>query len=64
MDSKRFPYVPPELIAALDEAFPSLAPQKHESWEDLRWRGGQRSVVEFLKRHHDDQHRNALEGDP
>lgn len=64
MDTQVFPYVSAELIRALEERFPQRSPQKHESHEDLVWRGGQCSVVDFLRAEHDDQHRDQLEGDP
>jgi hypothetical protein len=43
-----FPYVSKELIEELNQRFPQKSPQKGEPHEDLMWRGGQRSVVEFL----------------
>jgi hypothetical protein len=50
-----FPLVSKELIEELDNRFPNRAPQSEEEYADLRWRGGQRSVVEFLIQIHEDQ---------
>lgn len=41
------------LIKVLNETFPQEAPQRHETLEDLMWRGGQRSVVEWIIDHYD-----------
>jgi hypothetical protein len=43
-----FPYVSKELIEELNNRFPQRSPEWDESYEHLMWRGGQRSVVEFL----------------
>ena len=48
MSDESFPYIPPELIQKLDQMYPNKSPQSYESEVELRWRGGQRSVVEKL----------------
>lgn len=50
-----FPLVTKELLEELDTRFPDRSPQPDEDYPGLRWRGGQRSVVEFLKQIHEDQ---------
>jgi len=50
-----FPLVSKELIEELDSRFPNQAPLLEEDYAKLRWRGGQRSVVEFLIKIHEDQ---------
>ena len=50
-----FPHVSKELLTELDNRFPDRAPQLSEDYSTLRWRGGQRSVIEFLKQIHEDQ---------
>jgi hypothetical protein len=37
-----------EALAALDKLYPERSPGKAETLDELRWRGGQRSVVRFL----------------
>lgn len=44
-----FPYVSKELIEELNRRFPIQSPQEGEQYPDLVWRGGQRSVVDFLE---------------
>lgn len=41
--------VPLELIGELEKRFPDVAPRPRESFEDLRWRGGQVDVIRFLR---------------
>lgn len=48
MDFEHFPPVTEELIQALLEHFPPHPPRQHESFEDLRWRGGQQEIIQFL----------------
>jgi hypothetical protein len=43
-----FPYVSKELIEELNNRFPNRSPDLAEEYSELMWRGGQRSVVEFL----------------
>lgn len=47
-----FPNVSEALLEALDRQYPAQSPKRGESHEDLLWRGGERSVVEFLRQHH------------
>jgi hypothetical protein len=44
-----FPYISEELLNELEERFPNQSPHLNETHQDLMWRGGQRSVVEFLR---------------
>lgn len=37
------------LVAELDRVFPDRAPERRETYEDLMYRAGQRSVVEWAK---------------
>lgn len=37
-----------ELIDELNEIYPDKSPQAGEDFADLRWRGGQRSVVDWI----------------
>lgn len=37
------------LLKELNTVFPETSPDKGESYEDLRWRGGQRSVVRWIQ---------------
>jgi len=43
-----FPYISDELIKELQERFPHKSPNSHEAIEQLMFRGGQRSIVDFL----------------
>lgn len=47
------PPVSPKLVEALEETFPLQEITESDSFETIRWRAAQRSVVRFL--------RNALE---
>lgn len=40
---------PEKLLEELEEVFPELSPQFNESFEKLRWRGGQRDVVRWIR---------------
>jgi len=42
------------LIDELDETFPEESPSRTESIEELMWRGGQRNVVNWIKRRIED----------
>ena len=50
-----FPYTSEELLKQLDERFPDKSPSIDETYDALMWRGGQRSVVDFLNQIHEDQ---------
>ena len=50
-----FPYINNELIDELNVRFPDKSPTVDESHQQLMWRGGQRSVVDFLTQIHEDQ---------
>lgn len=38
-----------DLLEELDERFPEQSPQKYEDQFELQWRGGQRSVVNWIR---------------
>ena len=57
-----FPYVSEELLNELEERFPNQSPQKDETHQQLMWRGGQRSVIEFLRTQYEQQTKNQLTG--
>ena len=42
------PHSVDELIDLLDEVYPDKSPLNSETYEQLVWRGGQRSVVDFI----------------
>jgi hypothetical protein len=57
-----FPYVSEELLRELSLRFPNQSPQKDETHQQLMWRGGQRSVIEFLRTQYEQQTKNQLTG--
>lgn len=58
-----FPYISEELLNELEERFPNQSPQLDETHQQLMWRGGQRSVVEFLRRQFEEQTKRQLNGE-
>lgn len=44
-----FVLTPAALLAELEERFPPSPPQQHETHEQMLWRGGQVSVVEWIR---------------
>lgn len=59
MPEKAFPRVDPQLIEALEEAFPLQEISEIDTFDKHRWRGAQRSVIQFLKMKAEDQHNNT-----
>ena len=55
-----FPFIPADLIEALDIIFPEKSPPLSMSLDEIRYRSGQRSVVQFLKRKHEEQTESVL----
>jgi len=55
-----FPLITNELIEELKVRFPNKSPSKSEEYSQLMWRGGQRSVVDFLIQIHEDQMASQL----
>jgi hypothetical protein len=49
MNKPKAPYISDELLQFLDSTFPEKTPDPKESLEEIRHRGGQVSVVRFLK---------------
>lgn len=46
---KRFPNTPDELIAELDRIFPELAITAETTMDEIKYKAGQRSVIQFAK---------------
>ena len=55
-----FPHVSNELIDELNKRFPDKSPSLDENYQELMWRGGQRSIIDFLNRIHEDQLASSL----
>ena len=58
-----FPYTSEELLNELDKRFPEKSPTLDETYETLMWRGGQRSVIQFLRQQYEDQSQRQLTGE-
>lgn len=62
MANKDFPYVPKELIEALEGLFKDTIPIGLEhDLDDFRVRQGQQTVVRFLRKQYEKQTREILE---
>ena len=59
-DYKMFPLIPKDLLDELNERFPNRSPTIDEDIHALKWRGGQRSVIEFLNRIYEEQESSRL----
>jgi len=55
-----FPYISKELLDELNSRFPVRAPQYLEQHDILMWRGGQRSVVDFIQTIYEEQEASKL----
>lgn len=55
-----FPLIPKDLLNELNRRFPNQSPQNDETHNELLWRGGQRSVVQFLNNMFEDQEASRL----
>ena len=55
-----FPLIPKDLIIELNRRFPNQSPQIGETHQDLIWRGGQRSVIDFLNKAFEEQDASRL----
>lgn len=55
-----FPLVNKDLLEELNNRFPAKSPDKDEAYIDLMWRGGQRSVVDFLNTIYEEQETSRL----
>jgi hypothetical protein len=53
--SSSFPPISKEIIEEMDELFPERSAELHEEVEDVWYRGGQTSVVRFLKQKYEEQ---------
>tara|TARA_B100000963_G_scaffold285862_1_gene254835 strand:+ start:1317 stop:1493 length:177 start_codon:yes stop_codon:yes gene_type:complete len=54
------PLIPKDLLDELNQRFPNQSPQIGETHQDLIWRGGQRSVIEFLNKVFEEQDASRL----
>ena len=55
-----FPHVSNELIDELNKRFADKSPSLDENYQELMWRGGQRSIIDFLNTIHEDQLASSL----
>jgi hypothetical protein len=55
-----FPLVSKELLEELNRRFPIRSPELDEQHSELMWRGGQRSVVDFLETIYAEQEASRL----
>lgn len=55
-----FPLVSKELLEELNRRFPLNSPQITDTHTELMFKGGQRSVVDFLQVIYDDQEKSIL----
>lgn len=55
-----FPLVNKDLLEELNKRFPAKSPDRTETQNDLMWRGGQRSVVDFLNTIYEEQEASRL----
>lgn len=58
-----FPYISEELLIELDDLFPNESARPDDTINHLMYRGGQRSVVEFLKGKFSEQTERQLTGE-
>ncbi len=55
-----FPHIPDDLMMALDRLFPERCPDLEWPMDKVRFKAGERSVIRFLLRKHEEQNRNIL----
>jgi len=55
-----FPYVPKDLLEALEKLYPERTPEPEWSDREIWMRVGERRVVRFLKRIFEQQNENVL----
>ena len=55
-----FPYISKELLDELNSRFRFQSPQYLEQHDILMWRGGQRSVVDFIQTLYEEQEASKL----
>lgn len=55
-----FPYISKELLDELNSRFRVKSPQYLEKHDILMWRGGQRSVVDFIQTLYEEQEASKL----
>lgn len=61
MKNNRFPLITKELLDELEARFPDLMPEPSDSFDTIRFKQGQVSVIRFLRTIFDNQNRNILE---
>lgn len=59
-DQSTLPFIDPKLVDALDLIFPEQSASMHTPLDELRFKGGQRSVVHYLKARLRDQEDQPL----
>jgi hypothetical protein len=57
---REFPLISKALMDELNRRFPHQSPQRNESIEDLRHRGGIRWLVDYLQTRFNEQEQRAL----
>ena len=60
MPASDLPYLNDELLDALDSIYPSRPPDLSHTDREIWYKAGQRSVVEFLKKHQERQKETML----
>ena len=62
MASKKFPFIPKDLMEHLQTMFPDKLPtNRNITVTELNYAQGERAVVDLLQRHFDNQQDNVLE---
>lgn len=64
MMKTRFPYIPPDVIDALERQIQPPNPRPGDSLEMIMFRAGQYRTVQFLKEVSEEQRRGNIVGDP
>ena len=60
MPASDLPYLNDELLDALDSIYPSRPPDLSHTDREIWYKAGQRSVVDFLKKHQERQKETML----
>jgi hypothetical protein len=58
---KKFPIVTKELLSELEQRFPDKCPESNLSFDEIRFKQGQVSVVRLLRSAFEAQTKNVLE---
>ena len=62
ISNDKFPPVPILLLEELERRFPERSAEETDTFESMRWRGGQTSVVRLLRRMFHEREERALNG--